>query len=317
MRRKISKIDKFNYNNQKNRWDVKSMEFRQLNTFVTVAKLNNFTQAADQLGYAQSSVTSQIQLLEKELGVRLFERIGKSISLTPQGEKLLIYAKQILKLCDEAKNVVTASDLLRGTLTIGSIESLCAVRLPQLFKEYHKRYPEVEIILKMGSCNEFKSLLQENQIDVAFFLDQKLCVPELASELEQLEPLCILAAPEHPLTRNPEVYPENLAGYPLILTETGCSYRTLFLKILAESGITPKSILETGSIQTIKQLTMSGLGVTLLPRAAVEEELERKQLVELAWMGPPFEMLTQVVYHKDKWISPALRAFLDLSKEML
>ena len=90
------------------------MEFRQLNTFLTVARLNSITQAADQLNYAQSSVTTQIQALESDLGVQLFERLGKSISLTPEGNKLLPYAKQILKLCGDARNDVAPSETLKG-----------------------------------------------------------------------------------------------------------------------------------------------------------------------------------------------------------
>lgn len=293
------------------------MEFRQLNTFVTIARLSNFTKAAAQLGYSQSAVTAQIQLLEKELRTHLFERLGKNISLTPEGERFLVYAKQILKLCDEAKNSLTTSDVLKGTLTIGATESLCAVRLPRLFKEFHERYPEVEIILKMENCSECLTLLRENQIDVAFVISQKHSASEFINGMELLEPLVLLAIPGHPLTLKKHVFLEDIADYTIIVSERGCSYRSVFQKSLNDAGITPKSIMETGSIQAIKQLTMSGLGVTLLPRIAVEEELDRKQLAELNWAGAPFSLTTQMIYHKDKWISAALRAFMDLTKEML
>ncbi len=293
------------------------MEFRQLNTFIAVAKLSNFTKAATQLGYSQSAVTAQIQLLERELGTHLFERLGKSISLTPEGEKLLVYAKQILKLCDEAKNTLAASDILKGNLTIGATESLCAVRLPRLFKEFHERYPSVEITLKMENCSECQTLLRENQVDIAFIMGQKINAPEFIAELELPEPLVLLAIPGHPLTIKKHVYPEDIADYTIIVSERGCSFRNLFQKSLDDAGVTPKSIMETGSIQAIKQLTMSGLGITLLPRIAVEEELNRKQLAELHWDGTPFNLVTQMIYHRDKWISAALRAFIDLTEEIL
>lgn len=293
------------------------MEFRQLNTFITVAKLNNFTKAAAYLGYSQSAVTAQIQLLEKELDVHLFERLGKGISLTSEGEKFLVYAKQILKLCHEAKNNLAASDILKGNLTIGATESLCAVRLPRLFKEFHKRYPAVEIVLKIENCNKCQTLLRENQVDVALIVSQEINAPEFITELKLPEPLVLLAPPGHPLVFKKHVYPEDIADYTVIFAEKGCSYRSLFEKSLDNAGVTPKSIMETGSTQAIKQFAMSGLGIALLPRVAVEEELNRNQLVKLNWDGAPFNLVTQMVYHRGKWISTALRAFIDMTKEML
>src|SRR5690242_2052558 len=106
------------------------MEIRQLNTFTAIAKMGSFTQAAEMLGYAQSSVTTQIQLLESELETKLFERMGKSITLTSEGTRLLPYAQKILKLSEEAKSVIGNSDVPKGALTVGAPESLCVMRLP-------------------------------------------------------------------------------------------------------------------------------------------------------------------------------------------
>lgn len=294
------------------------MELRLLNTFVAVARFNSFTQAAEHLSYAQSSVTSQVQALESELGVRLFERLGKSISMTPEGEKLLPFAKQVLKLCDDARIAVAPAGALKGALVIGAPESLCAVRLVPLFTEFHNRYPEVELSLQFGGCTEFEDLLGGNQIDIAFFLERKLNPPSLESVLEWPEPIALLAAPGHPLVRTAGIEPHDVQDILLILAETGCSYRTRFLQMLSDAGVTPKSTMESSSVQVMKQLAMSGLGITLLPRVAAIGELAEGKLVELTWAGPPFEMMmTQVMYHKDKWISPAMRAFIDLAGEML
>jgi len=293
------------------------MEFRQLNAFITIAKLSNFTKAAFELGYSQSAITAQIQQLEKELGVNLFERLGRNISLTSEGEKFLVYAKQIIELCNEAKSTLITSDVVKGTLTIGANESLCAVRLPPLLKEFYHRYPEIEIILKMEGNNKCKTLIRENQIDVAFIIGQKINPSELITELEFPEPLVLLAIPGHPLTFKKHVYPEDIAHCNIIVAEKGCGYRNLFEQSLNDAGVTPKSIMEMGSIQSIKQLTMSGLGITLLPKIAAQEELKRKQLIELHWWKDSFYLDTQMVYHRDKWVSRALRAFIDLSKEMM
>lgn len=125
------------------------MEFRQLNTFITVANLSSFTRAADILGYTQPTVTSQIQLLEIELGVRLFERIRKNISLTYEGEKFLVYARQIIELCKEAKNTMKEYTIPKGVITIGALESLCTTRVHSLLKEFHYKFPDIEIIMKV------------------------------------------------------------------------------------------------------------------------------------------------------------------------
>ncbi len=292
------------------------MEFRQLNAFITVAKLSNFTKAAFELGYSQSAITAQIQQLEKELGVNLFERLGKNISLTSEGEQFLAYAKQIINLCDEAKSNLSTSDV-KGTLTIGANESLCAVRLPPLLKEFHDRYPEIEILLKMESNTKCKTLIRENQTDVAFIIGQKINTSELITELEFPEPLVLLAAPGHPLTFKKHVYPEDIADCNIIVSEKGCGYRNLFEQSLNDAGVTPKSIMEMGSIQSIKQLIMSGLGITLLPKIAAQEELKRNELIELHWWEDSFYLTTQMVYHRNKWVSRVLRAFINLSKEMM
>ena len=130
------------------------LEIRQLNTFCTAAKTLNFTRTVEMLNYAESSVTMQIQALEDELGVRLFERLGKSLKLTSAGERLLSYSQHILRLVDEAKTAVSAGDEPQGTLTIGSVESLCTYRLPPLLKAFRSRFPKVRLVLHPSMCGD-------------------------------------------------------------------------------------------------------------------------------------------------------------------
>ena len=155
------------------------MEFRQLQSFCTVANTLSFTRAANLLGYAQSSITTQIQQLEDELEAKLFERLGKSIVLTSEGECFLIYAKQILHLSLTAKEAVSGSITPKGSIVIGAPESLCVHRLPLVLQEYRKRYPEVKISLKTGTCSDFAHWLKTHTIDIAFFLQQESHYPEL------------------------------------------------------------------------------------------------------------------------------------------
>lgn len=292
------------------------MELRQLNAFITIVKLRSFSKAALQLGYAQSSITSQIQLLEQELNVRLFERLGHTIALTHEGKKLLPIAQQMLKLSNDAKNVAGNQDKPSGPLIIGAVESLCVTRLPKLLKEYRSRYPDVEILIKFGTKAEFLRSLKENTIDIAFFVDQEITNSDFITVLQTPETMALMCSPEHGFARRENVYPEDLSGEPLILTESCCGYRALFDTILSQFNIKPRSVIETSNVQAIKQLILSGMGITFLPQTAVEEELQQKRLVRLNWMGPEFLIFTQVLYHKTKWMSAALKAFIELMNEI-
>lgn len=293
------------------------MEFRQLQTFLTIAKLQNFTQAAESLGYAQSSVTAQMKLLEESLGVKLFERLGRRITLTQEAERLIPYAEQILKLAAEARNVVSETLEPRGTLTIGTEESLSITRLPKVFEEYHKRYPNVEIVLNFGVCRENLRLVRTNALDVTFIIDRKLNSSEFIVEELIPERVTVLVSSGHHLAYKKEICPSDLQGESLILTEEECTYRIILENILAQAGVQPKYKMGVNSIQAIKQFTISGLGVALLPETAVKQEVETGQLVQIPWAGPKFGLFTQLVYHKDKWISPTLQSFLELTRQML
>lgn len=288
------------------------MDLKQLDAFVTIHQLQSFTRAGDTLGYAQSTITTQIQMLERELEARLFERLNHRVSLTPEGKRFLPYAEQILRLAAEAKDVVADCETPRGVLTIGAVESLCVTRLPRLLGEYRNRYPDVELALQFGTCGEFMQSLRANTMDLAFMLSRRIDAPDLVTVVEFPEPLVFLAAPGHPLAAGADLDPSDLNNQALILTEPGCSYRAMLDEIIRQAAVKPRSILEIGNIHTIKRLTQSNLGITLLPKVAVAEELKRGSLINLNWRGPAFDLWTQVVHHKQKWLSASLKAFLEL-----
>ena len=293
------------------------MELRQLKIFQVVAKECNFTRAAELLGYAQSNVTAQIRLLENELGTKLFERLGKRVHLTQEGEKLLSYAQQILNLSLEAKEALSTSKVPQGTITIGVAESLCVFRLPKLFIEYCKRYPQVKLILKLGTSSDFHRWLRDNTVDIAFFLDAKIEAPDLEVVAFFPEPMAIVGNTEHRLVPRGCIEPRDFQDECVILTECGCSYRVALEKILDEAGIQLHATLALGSVEAIKQFAAGGMGIALLPKAVVETELQQHKIADLHWVGPEFSMYTQVIYKKDKWLSPTLLSLLNLIKEYL
>ena len=153
--------------------------------------------------------------------------------------------------------------------------------------------------------------------DVAFLLEEPLRATGLVVEPLLREPLLVLSSPEHPLTQCTRVTPTDLEGEPVLLTEVGCSYRNLFKRTLAKAGVYPTTNLEMSSVEAIKQCVMLGMGITVLPAVAVQAEVAQGRLVALPWSEPGFEVVTQLIWHREKWQSPALKAFLSLMREGL
>ncbi|MCL6631889.1 MAG: LysR family transcriptional regulator [Alicyclobacillus herbarius] len=292
------------------------MELRHLRTFKTLAEELSYTRTAERLSYAQSSVTAQIQTLEREFGVRLIERIGKRIRLTEAGERLLRYADDILRLTEEAFAVVPGDTAPRGTLTIGVVESLCTYRLAPVFMAFRAQYPQVELLFRTGICADLRKQVAQGHLDLAFTLEECCEDDRLSCEALKTEPMLLLAHPDHQLVETKSVSPCDLDGETILVTEPGCSYRSMWEQSLAAAGCTNPKI-EFASVEAIKQFAIAGLGVTLLPAMAVKSEVESGLLRPLAWRGPEFPVVTQMCWRKDKWLTPAQRAFMDFTREAL
>lgn len=293
------------------------MELRQLKTFVYIAKLGSFVQAADTLGYAQSTITNHIQMLENETGVRLFERLGHRVMLTHHGSALLPYAEQVIKLTSEALEVVSNPDIPQGKLVIGTGESLGTYRLPELLLAYRKAYPKVEMVLKYDNCTTVCDCIRRNEIDIGIIINDRMMGDDLIIHDISSEQMLFLISPDHPLAQKEKVTPDDLVETCVILTEPGCSYRLTMEKILKDFKITPQAFMEASSIESIKQLVMLGLGISMLPRFTVEKELADCRICAVRWEGPNPNDRVQMLYHKDKWISPTLQAFINMTREFL
>lgn len=290
------------------------MELRQLITFSKITQLKSFLKAAEDLGYAQSTITTQIQLLEKELGIKLFERIGRNMELTSKGLIFLEYAEKIINLADEAKSAVSDTDVPKGTLKIGVVESLCTIRLPEVLKHYHMKYPDVEVIIKIGTCSDLHNMLKNNTVDLIFILGELIKDQDLLSCMCCEEEMAVLASPLNILKDKKKLTLKDISGEALILTEKGCSYRGVFETMFSKENLQHHLSLEIGSIETIKTFVKNNLGITLLPAMTAQNELDKGELVKLDLVGCEFNIMTQVLYHKNKWLTPAMNAFIDMLK---
>ena len=148
------------------------MELRQLNTFIQVARFKSFSRAAESLGYSQSAVTVQIRQLEEELDARLFDRIGKHISLTAQGEQFLAHAYDVLNQVNKARLSVSETGALHGRLHLGTIESLCFAKLPAVLRRYWEKHPQVVVHVTTGEPEALIRRMEQGELDLIYILDE-------------------------------------------------------------------------------------------------------------------------------------------------
>lgn len=293
------------------------MELRQLNTFRTVASTLNFTRAAEVLNYVPSNVTMQIKALENELGVRLFDRLGKQLVLTTAGQRFLTHIQGVLDKLDEARSDIHDNENLSGTLTVSANEVICAYRLPAVFQRFRSQHPGVRLIFRSVPNQELKQTLFEGTADVVYMLDEPIRSSGLAVESLRKETFCLFAAPDHPLTKRTVLQLEDFHGEVFLTNEKGCPYRTMFDRSFEKEGIDSITYLEFQSAEAIKQCAISGIGIAFLPEIVVEAEIERGELVALPWQIPDLRVYTQMLWHKDKWLSPIMLSFIEAAREVL
>jgi len=293
------------------------MELRQLITFRTVASTLNFSRAAEVLNYVPSNVTMQIKALEDELGVRLFDRLGKQLVLTTAGKRFLTHIQSILDKLDEARSVVHDNENLSGTLTISANEVICAYRLPVVFRLFRSRYPGVRLIFRSVPNQELKQTLFEGTADVVFMLDEPVRSSALAVEPLVEETFRLFAAPDHPLAQRTELELGDFHKEVFLTNEKGCPYRTMFDRSFEKEGIDSITYLEFQSAEAIKQCAISGIGIAFLPEVVAQAEVERGELVALPWQIPDLHVYTQMLWHKDKWLSPIILSFIEAAREVL
>lgn len=294
------------------------MEIRQLQTFREVTRTLSFTRTATALNYAQSSVSAQIQALEEELGVTLFDRLGRRIVLTAAGQRLLGYTEKILALADEAVAAVPDKGEPVGVLTIGAPETLCAYRLPAVVNAFRNAFPKVDIVF-CPSLNgaDWTTLLSDGLADAALSLSEPFQSSTVHVHPLCAEPILVVTAPSHRLAQRKEHVIEDFQAETMLLTEAECRYRRVFMRAMRAAAVTPTNVLEFHSLEAIKQCALTGMGVAVLPQVVVQQELLAGRLVNLHVEGLTFNMVTQLLWHKDKWVSPALQAFLEMTEEML
>ena len=281
------------------------MELRTVNTFLHIAELHSFSRAARELGYSQSAVSSQIAQLEAELETPLFDRVGKTVRLTDAGQTFLSYARTLL----------TTAQQVRGTLRVALADSLCSAFLPGLLQRYHALCPQVELVLCTATSDEMLQWLGTNQVDLAYTLDEPLVQPNLVLALDVPEAICFVAPAGHPLAAQKRVSLEELARQEFLLTERGMSYRDALDQTFAAHQLAVNPYLELGSAALLCQMVERGMGLSFLPEYIVRDALAAGTLARLLVPDCTVTMRRQLFYHRDKWLTPQMKAFIELAQE--
>lgn len=291
------------------------MELREIVTFLEVARQNSFSKAARQLGYSQAAVTIQIKQLEQELGVLLFDRIGKQTTLTYQGSVFYDYAAEVVRGLAQAKVAVAGSQELAGVLRIGAVESICTSVFPELLQKYHRNYPKVHISIVTDTPENLMQKIYKNEVDFVYLTEERICDNKLVKALEKAEEVCFVASSRHPLMKRDKVKLADVIKEPFILTEKDVSYRYILDQYLAAEGLEIIPFLEIGNTDYIVRQLVKNEGISFLPVFAVRAEMEKGNVGILDVEDFHMSIWVQIIHHKDKWVTREMEAFFQLAKE--
>ncbi|CAO5191800.1 LysR family transcriptional regulator [Frankia sp. AiPs1] len=261
------------------------MELRQLRTFEAVARTLSITQAARELHYAQSSVSDQVQALERDLGTPLLDRTRHRIRLTVQGRALADYAGRIFGLVEEARFAVAQPN---PDLAVGALETLSAHLLPDVLARYCARHPGARVRVAQASRGELYQQVRRGELDACLTFGDPPPDASLRARTLSTEPLVVIVAPAHPLAGRGRASLADLAAEPFIATEPGCGFREMHDNAFAAGRVVgtcraAQPVAVVSSIGTLRGCVAAGMGCALLPLVAVRANAERGEvaLVEL------------------------------------
>lgn len=285
------------------------MEIKNFRTFKKIVETGSFSKAAELLGYAQSTVTFHIQSIEGYYNQPLFNRIGKTIELTEFGRSLLEHVEVLLNTYEVVEGFLMSENQPQGSIRIGTPESLMMYRLHNIVKQYKLKYPHVEILIINDYSSQLRNKLSSGDLDLCFLLQPEYTYSHFHTILLKKEEMCFVA----PYDSEGDDFLLN-DSQMVLYTEKECTYRKAFSIYLQSRNFYPTNLLETGSVEAIKKYIQYGLGISYLPLYAVIEDAKENKF-KIKQHDSSVTFYTQLVYHKNKWLSPALKALIQLSME--
>lgn len=290
------------------------MDIKQLEVFVNVAKFNSFTKAAEELNLSQPTISLHVQNLEKELGVKLFDREGRKASLTPPGKVLYKYAVEIIKL--KKKALLAVKEFLgkiEGEFLIGASTVPGEYILPRAIASFVNSYPDTRFSLKVSDSEGIINEVLGENLEIGAVGSKR--DSERLTFTPFYEDEIILVRNE----RLPEIKNyEELSRAPLIMREKGSGTRKIFEEHMQKLGISPKNlnvVAELGSTTAVKEASKSGLGYGIVSNLAVEEELSSGKLIRNSIDSLKIKRQFYMVKKRHKTLSPAISLFMEFIKD--
>jgi len=287
------------------------MDFDHLVTFVEIAKQGSFSRAGQKLYRSQPAVSAQIRQLEQEYGQKLFDRVGKSVRLTVAGETLLEYAGKLLTLRNESlRAVADQSSTPHGTLAIGANEATCLYVLPDIFAEYSRKYPGVQISIYRNFSHKVLEKVEDGTVDVGV-VTLPVKSPSLKIHSIFRDRLMLMTSPSNPLANLKSVRTSDIVEQPLIFPKMGFTRQVLdkqFRPFRSRMRIT----MELASVGMIKRFVAAGLGVSVISETFAQDEVRAGQakLIPISDMEVWREL--GIVYRRDRTLPRSASAFVAL-----
>lgn len=285
-----------------------NISLRQFRIFEAVARLSSYTRAAEELHLTQPAVSMQVRQLEDQVGLPLFEKLGKQISLTEAGREIFHYSRSINRSLQEMEDVVESlKGVSRGRLSV-AVASTVNYFAPRLLAAFHKRYPGIGLRLDVTNRERLVQQLQANTVDLVM-MGQPPEAIDVESEAFMDNPLVVIAPPGHPLADQGRVRVKRIADEVFVMREPGSGTRQAMERFFAEHGVAIRHGMQMTRNEAIKQAVRAGLGLSVVSEHTVELELETKRLVILDVEGFPLERQWHLVYRRGRRLSPAAQAF--------
>lgn len=296
-----------------------AVNYSKLETFLTLAECLSFSDAAEKLFCSQPSVSMQIQSLEEELKTKLFDRLGKKVYLTNQGEEFKPYAEKIVNLTNAAKEHLQQTDNLRhGTLSFGASHFVGVYLLPIILKQFNDRFPNVKIDMTVTSSKELIRQLEVNELELLILSDQILFDENVYSSTTFYnDELILVVPPEHPFAIKKAVQISDLQSELFLIKRDKSATRMFLENKLKAIEFSITHYIEISSLEGIKQGVIHGLGISFISKYAVKEEIKNGLLVEVPLEEIRLERGVNYIHHKTKNLSPAISEFISLLKNTL
>ena len=289
------------------------MELAQLEAFIQVAHHRSFSRAAEALFLTQPSVTARIQSLEREIGERLFERTGRSVTLTDAGHAFMPHAQRALTAVQEGTDAIEAvrhGDI--GSIRIGASSSIATYVLPGLLKTFREERPRVHVHLSSGVTEEVMDKLIAGEIHIAVTrLSQH---PEVEALHLYNDDLALVVAPGHPLAKKGRATLAEVGKEPFLFFERNSTYHSLIYSMFLRAGVVPESVMELDLMEATKYMVEAGLGVSILPVISIKREVENRTLVvvDIKDMEQPAQREVGVHVLRGRILAPPIKDFLRL-----